>query len=83
MLRPAAMNIHQNLDQLLYGVHHRNGNVVITKEGKLVAALVDTVTYGCMQRRKDDKLQQVWAKLSKGFRICAKMSLKNLSTLKD
>ena len=68
MLREAtAMNVRQNLGELLNGVQYRHDNVVITKAGKPVAALVDMATYERMRRKDDGEFQQVWAKLSKGF----------------
>ena len=83
MLRKAtATNVRQNLGKLSDGVQYRNDNVVITKPGQPVAALAATATYEHMRRREDGKFQQVWAKFSKGFWICARTSLKNLSTLK-
>ena len=68
MLREAtAMNVRQNLGDLLNGVQYRHDNVVITKAGKPVAALVDMATYERMRRKDDGEFQQVWAKFSKGF----------------
>lgn len=68
MLREAtAMNVRQNLGELLNGVQYRHDNVVITKAGKPVAALVDMATFERMRRKDDGEFEQLWAKFSKGF----------------
>ena len=79
MLREAtAMNVRQNLGELLDGVQYRHDNVVITKAGKPVAALVDMATYERMRRKDDGEFQQVWAKLSKGFEDMSQDALEEL-----
>ena len=79
MLREAtAMNVRQNLGELLDGVQYRHDNVVITKAGKPVAALVDMATYERMRRKDDGEFQQVWAKLSKGFEDMSQDELEEL-----
>ena len=40
-----AMTVRQNLGELLNGVQYRQDQVVITKAGKPVAALVDMVAF--------------------------------------
>ena len=68
MLREAtAMNVRQNLGELLNGVQYRHDNVVITKAGKPVAALVDMATFERMRRKNDGEFEKLWAKFSKGF----------------
>ncbi len=68
MLREAtAMNVRQNLGELLNSVQYRHDNIVITKAGKPVAALVDIATFERMRRKNDGEFERLWAEFSKGF----------------
>ena len=68
MLREAtAMNVRQNLGELLNGVQYRHDNIVITKAGKPVAALVDMATFERMRRKNDGNFERAWAQIAKGF----------------
>lgn len=68
MLREAtAMTVRQNLGELLNGVQYRRDNIVITKAGKPVAALVDMATFERMRRKDDGEFEKLWAKFAKGF----------------
>lgn len=68
MLREAtAMNVRQNLGELLNGVQYRHDSVVITKAGKPVAALVDMATFERMRRKNDGEFERLWAQFAKGF----------------
>lgn len=68
MLREAtAMNVRQNLGELLNGVQYRHDSVVITKAGKPVAALVDMATFERMRRKNDGEFEKLWAKFAQGF----------------
>jgi prevent-host-death family protein len=68
MLREAtAMTVRQNLGELLNGVQYRHDNIVITKAGKPVAALVDMATFERMRRKNDGKFERAWAQIAKGF----------------
>ena len=68
MLREAtAMNVRQNLGELLNGVQYRHDSIVITKAGKPVAALVDMATFERMRRKNDGEFEKLWARFSKGF----------------
>lgn len=68
MLREAtAMNVRQNLGELLSGVQYRHDSVVITKAGKPVAALVDMATFERMRRKNDGEFEKLWVKFAKGF----------------
>ena len=68
MLREAtAMNVRQNLGELLNGVQYRHDSIVITKAGKPVAALVDMATFERMRRKNDGKFERAWAQIAKGF----------------
>jgi prevent-host-death family protein len=40
-----AMNVRQNLGELLNGIQYGNDQIVITKGGKPVAAMVDTALF--------------------------------------
>lgn len=68
MLREAtAMNVRQNLGELLNEVQYRHDHIVITKAGKQVAALVDMATFERMRRQNDGEFERMWAEFSKGF----------------
>ena len=68
MLREAtAMNVRQNLGELLNGVQYRHDNIVITKAGTPVAALVDMATFERMRRKNDGEFEKLWAQFAKGF----------------
>ena len=68
MLREAtAMNVRQNLGELLNEVQYKHDNIVITKAGKPVAALVDMATFERMRRKNDGEFERAWAEFSKGF----------------
>ena len=68
MLREAtAMNVRQNLGELLNGVQYRRDSIVITKAGKPVAALVDMATFERMRRKNDGNFERAWAQIAKGF----------------
>ncbi len=68
MLREAtAMNVRQNLGELLNEVQYRHDEIVITKAGKPVAAMIDIATFERLRRSNDGEFERVWAKFSKGF----------------
>lgn len=62
-----AMTVRQNLGELLNEVQYRHDEVIITKAGKPVAALVDMATYERMRRKNDGEFERLWAEFSKGF----------------
>ena len=62
-----AMTVRQNLGELLNEVQYRHDEVVITKAGKPVAALVDMATYERMRRKDDGEFERLWAGIAKGF----------------
>ena len=79
MLREAtAMNVRQNLGELLNGVQYRHDSVVITKAGKPVAALVDMATFERMRRKNDGEFEKLWAKFSKGFEDMSEADVEDL-----
>lgn len=81
MLREAtAMNVRQNLGELLNGVQYRHDNVVITKAGKPVAALVDMATFERMRRKNDGEFEKLWAQFAKGFEDLSEAEVDELVT---
>jgi prevent-host-death family protein len=64
-----AMNFRQNLGELLNQVQYRGDSVVVTKNGKPVAALVDYALYERIRRLREsfvaltNKLGQVYAEV--------------------
>ena len=68
MLREAtAMNVRQNLGELLNEVQYRHDEIVITKAGKPVAALVGIAAFERMRRNNSGQFERLWAEFSKGF----------------
>jgi prevent-host-death family protein len=49
----SAMTVRQNLGELLNQVQYRGDSVVVTKDGKPVAALVDYPLYERIRRLRD------------------------------
>ncbi|WP_051676155.1 type II toxin-antitoxin system Phd/YefM family antitoxin [Polaromonas glacialis] len=79
MLREAtAMNVRQNLGELLNGVQYRHDSIVITKAGKPVAALVDMATFERMRRKNDGEFEKLWAQFSKGFEDMSEAEVEEL-----
>lgn len=63
-----AMTVRQNLGELLNEVQYRHDQVIITKAGKPVAAMVDMATYERMRRTDDwGAFDRLWADLATGF----------------
>lgn len=62
-----AMHVRQNLGELLNQVQYRGDSVVVTKDGKPVAALVDYALYERIRKLREsfmaltDQLGQVYA----------------------
>jgi prevent-host-death family protein len=48
-----AVNFRQNLGEMLAQVEHRNDSIVIKKDGKPVAALVDANLFARIRRMRD------------------------------
>jgi len=65
-----AMTVRQNLGELLNQVQYRGDSIVVTKDGKPVAALVDYPLYERIRQMRDmfdtltDKLGQIYAAVS-------------------
>jgi prevent-host-death family protein len=67
MIREApAMTVRQNLGELLNEVQYRHDQVVITKAGKPVAALVDIAFFERL-RKLDEEFDQMKNELAKAF----------------
>ena len=81
MLREAtARNVRQNLGELLNGVQYRHDNVVITKAGKPVAALVDMATFERMRLKNDGEFEKLWAQVAKGFEDLSEEEVEKLAS---
>ena len=61
-----AMTVRQNLGELLNEVQYKHDEVVITKAGKPVAAMIDIALYKSLKQDSDD-VERRWAKCSRGF----------------
>lgn len=61
-----AMTVRQNLGELLNEVQYKHDEVVITKAGKPVAAMIDIALYKSLKQDSDD-FERLWAKFSRGF----------------
>ncbi|MDP2819719.1 MAG: type II toxin-antitoxin system prevent-host-death family antitoxin [Polaromonas sp.] len=80
MLREAtAMTVRQTLGELLNGVQYRHDNIVITKAGKPVAALVDMATFERMRRQNDGEFERAWAQIAKGFEDLSEEEVEKLA----
>lgn len=62
-----AMNVRQNLGELLNEVQYRHDSIVITKAGKPVAALVDMASFERMRRKEDGEFARLWTQVAQGF----------------
>jgi prevent-host-death family protein len=62
-----AMNVRQNLGELLNEVQYRHDSIVITKAGKPVAALVDMASFERMRRKEDGEFARLWTEVAHGF----------------
>ena len=49
----SAVNLRQNLGEMLNQVQYRNDSILIHKDGKPVAALVDAELFGRIRRLRD------------------------------
>jgi prevent-host-death family protein len=49
----SAVNFRQNLGEMLNQVQYRNNSIVINKDGKPVAALVDAELFARIRRMRD------------------------------
>lgn len=67
MIREApAMEVRQNLGDLLSEVQYRKGKIVITKAGKPVAALIDIALFERI-RKLDEEFDRMREELARAF----------------
>jgi prevent-host-death family protein len=62
-----AMNVRQNLGELLNEVQYKHDEIVITKAGKPVAAMIDMAAYERVKRWRSGEFERSWAAFAKGF----------------
>ena len=62
-----AMNVRQNLGALLNEVQYRHDEIVITKAGKPVAAMIDIALYKFL-KQDSENFEHLWAKFSSNFK---------------
>jgi prevent-host-death family protein len=66
----SAVNFRQNLGEMLSQVQHRNDSVVINKDGKPVAVLVDAELFARIRRMRErfdalsERIAQAYADVS-------------------
>lgn len=61
-----AVNFRQNLGEMLNQVQYRNDSIVISKDGKPVAALVDAELFARI-RRMYDRFDALSSRLAEGY----------------
>jgi prevent-host-death family protein len=62
----SAVTFRQNLGDMLNQVHYRNDSIVINKDGKPIAALVDARLFGRI-RRMQARFDALSERLAQGF----------------
>ena len=75
-----AMNVRQNLGELLNEVQYKHDSIVITKAGKPVAALVDIATFERMRRKNDGQFERLWFEFAKGFDDLTELQVEDLAS---
>lgn len=63
----SAVNFRQNLGEMLNQVQYRKDAVVVTKDGKAVAALVDVELFERIRRMRD-RFDELAGKIAEDFR---------------
>lgn len=61
-----AVNFRQNLGEMLNQVQYRNDSIVISKDGKPVAALVDAELFGRIRRMRE-RFDQLTGRVAEAF----------------
>jgi prevent-host-death family protein len=61
-----AVNFRQNLGEMLNQVQYRNDSIVISKDGKPVAALVDAELFARI-RRMQDRFEELSDRIAKAY----------------
>ncbi len=62
----SAVKFRQNLGEMINQVQYRHDSVLIKKDGKPVAALIDARLFGRI-RRMEERFEALSARLEKGF----------------
>ncbi|HET8802324.1 MAG TPA: type II toxin-antitoxin system Phd/YefM family antitoxin [Marinobacter sp.] len=62
----SAVKFRQNLGEMINQVQYRHDSVLIKKDGKPVAALVDARLFGRI-RRMEERFEALSSRLEKGF----------------
>ena len=62
----SAVNFRQNLGEMLNQVQYRNDSIVINKDGKPVAALVDAELFARI-RRMQDRFDELTRQVAEAF----------------
>ncbi|TAN50355.1 MAG: type II toxin-antitoxin system Phd/YefM family antitoxin [Rhodospirillales bacterium] len=61
-----AVKFRQNLGEMLNQVQYRHDSIVINKDGKPVAALIDAGLFERI-RKLQDRFDQLWGRMSDAF----------------
>ncbi|MBF0267053.1 MAG: type II toxin-antitoxin system Phd/YefM family antitoxin [Alphaproteobacteria bacterium] len=61
-----AVKFRQNLGEMLNQVQYRHDSIVINKDGKPVAALIDAGLFERI-RKMQDRFETLWNRMSDGF----------------
>lgn len=61
-----AVNFRQNLGEMINQVQYRNDSIVINKDGKPVAALVDAELFARIRRMRD-RFDELTGRVTAGF----------------
>ena len=61
-----AVNFRQNLGEMLNQVQYRNDSIVINKDGKPVAALVDAELFSRIRRMRD-RFDALTTRIAEGY----------------
>ena len=62
----SAVNFRQNLGEMLNQVQYRNDSIVINKDGKPVAALVDAELFARIRRMRD-RFDELTARIAQAY----------------
>jgi prevent-host-death family protein len=62
----SAVNFRQNLGEMLNQVQYRNDSIVISKDGKPVAALVDAELFARIRRMRE-RFEELSARIAEAY----------------
>ena len=62
----SAVNFRQNLGEMLNQVQYRNDSIVVSKDGKPVAALVDAELFARIRRMRE-RFDALSARIAEGY----------------